>query len=283
MTDSTLSKFSKHVIVSKDDTKIGYLSIGQGPGLVLIHGGAATSSSLTKLGELLSDSFTVFIPDRRGRGMSGLPVQDHGLASEIEDVDALLRKTNARKVFGLSAGAIVVLQAALELPAISQVALFEPPLPVAGTSPTFWASRYEREVSQGKLGAALVTILKGTESVRAPRFILVPIMTRKLKKSDARARQLGVQPMSEVIPAMRRDIRIVEDSKGPIDRFRAMKCDVLLLGATKSPQYLKTALDELNIVLPNARRVTIPAVDHAAATNRGKPELVANELRTFFN
>ena len=81
---------------------------------------------------------------------------------------------------------------------------------------------------------------------------------------------------------MKRDIRIVQDSHGPLDRFGAVTCDVLLLGSEKSARYMKTTLDKLNAAMPKARRVTIPRVGHAAATNNGKPELVAAELRGFF-
>ncbi len=239
--------------------------------------------TLTKLAASLSDSFSVFLPDRRGRGLSGPSMPDQGLDKDIEDLDALLRETKAQKVFGLSAGATLALQAALELPIIAQVALFEPPLVFDGISPLSWVPRYEREVSQGKLGAALATVFKGTEGVHVPRFLLVPRLTRMLKAADARARQFGAPPISEVVFAMRRDIRIVQDSAGPLERFRAVRAKVLLLGGAKSPRYLKATLDGLSTVLPTARRVTIPAVGHAAATNEGKPELVAVELRRFFD
>jgi hypothetical protein len=57
---------------------------------------------------------------------------------------------------------------------------------------------------------------------------------------------------------------------------------VLLLGGSKSPKYLKSALDALGAVVPHARRVELRGVDHLAADNVGKPQLVAAELRRFF-
>ncbi len=116
----------------------------------------------------------------------------------------------------------------------------------------------DRELSQGKLGEALVTILKGTDGVKGPRFILAPIMNRRLGKADARAREHGFKPASELVFAMRRDIPIVEDSEGPLDRFSAMRCEVLLLGGAKSPRSAKVALDALSAVLPSARRINHP-------------------------
>jgi pimeloyl-ACP methyl ester carboxylesterase len=178
---------------------------------------------------------------------------------------------------------VVALQAALELTNIVQLALFEPPLSFDGISATWWVPRFERELAQGKLSSALVPVMKETEGLSAPRFVLVPMISWVRRKADSKARQIGVQSMSDLIPTMQRDIQIVRDSEGPLDRYAALRCQVLLMGAAKSPAYLKAALDGLTVVLPGARRVTIPGVGHRVANNDGKPELVAEYLRTFFD
>ena len=56
---------------SNDGTPIGYYELGQGPGLILVHGAGQSSENLRTLARELSDAFTVYVPDRRGRGMSG--------------------------------------------------------------------------------------------------------------------------------------------------------------------------------------------------------------------
>ena len=55
-------------VTSRDGTTIGYRQLGNGPGIILLHGGASASQSYMKLGTLLSDAFTIYIPDRRGHG-----------------------------------------------------------------------------------------------------------------------------------------------------------------------------------------------------------------------
>jgi nucleoid DNA-binding protein len=57
---------------------------------------------------------------------------------------------------------------------------------------------------------------------------------------------------------------------------------VLLLGGSESPSNLKHTLDALSKVLQNVERVELAGLGHAAATDRGKPERVAQELRRFF-
>ena len=56
---------------SNDGTAIGYYDLGQGPGLILVHGAGQSSENLRTLARELSDAFTVYVPDRRGRGMTG--------------------------------------------------------------------------------------------------------------------------------------------------------------------------------------------------------------------
>jgi pimeloyl-ACP methyl ester carboxylesterase len=58
-------------VLSKDGTRIGYLRVGQGPAVVLLHGSNESARSHTQLALALADAFTVYLPDRRGRGLSG--------------------------------------------------------------------------------------------------------------------------------------------------------------------------------------------------------------------
>jgi hypothetical protein len=88
-------------------------------------------------------------------------------------VDALARATGAASLFGLSSGAITALQAALVLPAIRRVAVYEPPLSVNYSTPTSWVARYEREVAAGRLGSAAITAIRGTRTA-PPVLRLVP-------------------------------------------------------------------------------------------------------------
>jgi len=59
-----------HSVVSADGTAIGYERLGAGPVLVLVQGAMGTAYTFRELAEALADSFTVIVPDRRGRGMS---------------------------------------------------------------------------------------------------------------------------------------------------------------------------------------------------------------------
>ncbi len=251
-----------------------------------MHGGGQASQNLMTLARALGDSFTAYVPDRRGRGMSGPYSEDHGLRKEVEDLDALLGQTGAHNVFGLSAGAVIAIEAARTLPAITKLALYEPPLEFDGITQTSWLPRYEREMAAGQLAKAVVTIMKGTADRTAlrliPRFVLVAALSVAIRRTEGKPVPAGVVSPRDLIPTMHYDARSVLDAAGPLDRFAGLSCEVLLLGGSKSARSLAAALDGLSATLPHARRVTLSGVGHTAADNGGKPELVAAELRAFF-
>lgn len=146
-------------VVSQDGTRIGYHQVGRGPGLLLVQGAMGTSLNFAELARALADSFTVYIPDRRGRGLSALPFSEgYSVERDVQDVRILLRETGARFVFGLSSGALITLAALRVLPEIQKAVLYEPPL-FLGPAPSEAIARFNREVKGNQLGAAIVTMM----------------------------------------------------------------------------------------------------------------------------
>ena len=92
-------------VVSSDGTRIGYLRAGHGPAVVLLHGSNKSARSHTQFALALADAFTVYLPDRRGRGLSGPHRPDHGMRTEVEDLQAVVAGSGAQKVFGAEAEA----------------------------------------------------------------------------------------------------------------------------------------------------------------------------------
>jgi len=271
---------------SADGTAIGYCQVGQGPALILLHGAGQSSENLSALARQLSDSFTVIVPDRRGRGRSGPYGDFHGLRSEIEDLCALLDITGAHDVFGLSAGAVIALETALVRPVITKLALYEPPLSFDGAVHGEWLPRYERELAQGRPGAALASVLKGTADrgpLRlVPRFLLGAFLDFAIKRTAHRPAPSAASSPIDLIPTVRYDAQTVREAAGPLQRFSGLPCDVLLLGGSRSARNLTASLEGLGSVLPHAEKVMLRGVGHTAADNSGHPDRVASELRRFF-
>jgi pimeloyl-ACP methyl ester carboxylesterase len=269
---------------SADGTVIGYRSLGSGPALLLVHGAMQAAQHLMDLAGVLATGFTVHVPDRRGRGLSGPHGADFGVRREVEDLRALAAATGATRIFGLSSGGLVTLRTALETPSLDRIALYEPPLSVAGSAPTGWIPRHQREIAAGRTASALVTALKGLGTEpgfnRVPRLLLVPALAtgarlqRKTTADDV--------PIPALVPTISYDMQVVREMADTASDYTKLAAQVLLLDGGKSPAYLHQAVTELNAVLPHARRVTFPDLDHAGPEEDGDPRRVGAVLSDFF-
>ena len=278
-------------VTSQDGTVVIVRRIGHGPSIVVLHGAMETARSHSQLASALGDSYSVCLVERRGHALGYPFSRDYGMRQEVADVRAVLEKTGAHFVFGVSSGGLVALAAALDLPAVHKVAVYEPALFVDG-APEDELRRYDHEIAEGKTAAALVTGMKAAQMGpalvrRIPRSVLEAMTSRMLRKEGRTAARDDVT-MTRLAPTLHYDFELVIEGSGRIEELAAVSRDVLLLGGSKSPGYLKGALDRLEQVLPHAERVTFAGLDHGGSSdvsqmNRsGDPERVARELRRFF-
>src|SRR5215207_557428 len=192
MTTIATAEMTTGSVLSKDGTRIGYLQVGQGPAAVLVHGSNESARSHTQLALALADAFTVYLPDRRGRGLSGPHRPDHGIRTEVEDLQAVLTGSGAQRVFGASIGALIALETARTQPVIRQIAAYEPALLLDRSRYTGWVRRFDQEMAQGKVAAALITSLYGLD-LAPPAFKLMgrrlaeALTNRALKSEDKKA------------------------------------------------------------------------------------------------
>ena len=282
------------LVTSIDGTPIGYLRVGRGPAVVLLHGSNESARSHTQLALALASTFTVYLPDRRGRGLSGPHRPDHSMHTEVEDLQAVVAHADARKVFGVSASALIALQAARTTPAICQVAVYEPAL-LMDTSGryTSWVRRFDQEMARGQTAGALITSIRGFDLAPLafrilPRRLLVAATNAAMRKEDAQAAP-GAITMRQLAPTLRYEPLLLAEMAGTIATFADVPADVLLMGGDmKRPAFIQPAFDALAQTLPRVRYAVFPGLDHGGSSdpgpaNRGgKPELVAPAIRSFF-
>lgn len=288
----TGTELSTRSVVSADGTPIGYLQTGHGPAVVLLHGSMESSRSHLQLADALAGDFTVYLPDRRGRGVSGPYPADFGIRTEVEDLLAVMAAAGADMVFGVSASGLVALEAARTNPAIRKVAVYEPALLPAGTRHTQWLDRFDREMAEGNVSAALVTSMIGLELAPSaikvvPRRLLEALTGMMLRSEDKKAAP-GAATMRSLAPTVHYEGTLLAEMAGTLDSFAEVKADVLLLGGSKGLRFLKPALNDLAATLPHSRRVEFEGLDHGGSADvskanpKGKPEVVGAELRSFF-
>lgn len=292
-------KYTMESVTSQDGTIIGYRQMGSGPGIILLHGGGKASQTLMQLGTALTSEYSVYIPDRRGRGLSGPFGENYGLQREMEDIDAILIKTGAKYVFGTATGGIIALQATLQFPQIRKAILYEPPFYVNEAEMNNFndiGKRYDKYVSEGKLSSAMVTSgelatkVSGDELqppyqwvkympdiiLRLIFWIILEIDSITVKGNDVK--------LKDLMPTFHNDVMLVNETKGTIQNFKDVSAEILLLNGSKTFLFIKHSIKSLNEVLPQVKRVEIQGIDHAAAEDTtGKPVLVAKEIKRFLN
>ncbi|MBO1740192.1 alpha/beta fold hydrolase [Leifsonia sp. TF02-11] len=277
-----------HLVSSEDGTPIEYFSTGTGPGLVVVHGTMQSAASQSELAGALSDTFAVHLLNRRGRGRSGAypALTDYDPAAEVADIEAVVAATGATAVLGISSGGILAAEVGLRHPELT-VVLFEPALVADGSLDLdAFLRRFEPEVARGDVPAYMVTALLGTQM--GPGFLrffprrMLESTTRKMIAKDAGTLPAGGATMAELASAVPYDMRIVAAHADRIEDYRALRGHVVLVGAAKSPAYLKHAVERLHQLLPGAATATIDGVGHSATQNAadgGKPAAVAAALR----
>ena len=282
-------------VTSRDGTPIGYLKTGHGPAIVIMHGSMESARSHTLLAQALAGEFTVYLPDRRGRGMSGPHQPGHGVRTEVEDLQAVLAESGARLAFGVSAGGLIVLEAARTLTDLRKIAVYEPALVPDATPHIAWLKRFDQEMASGDVAAAMITSMFGLKLAPSflkvlPRRLLESVSEKSMKSEDRKAAPDDIT-MRKLAPTVHYEGALIAETAGTVGAFRAVTADVLLMGGSKGLSLFGPARDALEETLPHTRRVEFAGLDHGASSDPsrtnpgGKPEavaVVAGEMRTFF-
>ena len=272
----SLPRYSEGQVISKDGTTIGYRQTGSGPGVVILHGGARASQHYLLLAKALAEWFTVYLPDRRGRGLSGPVGADYSIRKESEDLGAILQATGARRAFGHSAGGFIALETAIELP-IEKLAVYEPPVSIHASIDFSFLPRLEQALADQDGAAAFVIFLKGLRlnwMTRLPSWLLVPMARQMLRDADG-------QEMIRLIPTAIWEAREVQRLDSTEARYATIRADTLLLSGSRSPAYLRASLPLLERIIPHARWVETRGFDHQAPDQKA-PVQIAARLKEFF-
>lgn len=281
-------EFAEGTTTSADGTIIGYRYLGRGPGLIAIHGALESSGNYLDLATALAEDFSVYIPDRRGRGMSGPHGDDYNLSKEVADMRALIEKTGATNLFGVSSGAIIALETALAVSTVQKVIAYEPAVSIPEYDTNDFVPRYEQEIAEGKTADAVITVLKGAELGPSwlrmlPRWVGRKLVGMLIAEDEAETAK-GKPTFTSLVPTLHYDFIVSDEGSRELDRYVTMQQEVLLLGGSKSPGYLKAALDALEKTISRVQRIEFVGFDHVSSGNEsegGKPAVIAAAISRF--
>lgn len=249
---------------SKDGTAVGYLRLGTGPPLVMVHGSLGVAEAWLAVANLLAGSFTCYLMDRRGRGRSG-DAQDYSIEREYEDIAAVLRAAGGKPhLIGHSYGAVCALGAALETP-VDKLILYEPPAGVV----------FGREVEDYRQAIAAGDPEKALE-IGITRIVGVPQSQFEAMRANS------MFPMFKALaPGWVREMQEIERLGTSLDCYGAIESPVLMLLGSETSDSLKDSTAKLTRMLPNARVSELAGEGHGAL--RTAPELVAGRVREFLS
>ncbi|MDP9074050.1 MAG: alpha/beta hydrolase, partial [Actinomycetota bacterium] len=252
---------------ASDGTPIALQVAGHGPAVVLVHSAAADARQWARLVPLLAERFTVVTMDRRGRGRSGPIGPGHSLEVEYGDVAAVVASIGGLvHLVGHSSGARYALHAALRIPNLASLTLYEPPEPE-------------------KVTDLIVESLANLEAVQDREAILWAFFGDVLGVSHEEFSELKSRPIwplmydnALTLPA---ELRAARSYRLDPQMFAALAVPAMLLvGELSDPEDLRTT-NALHTILPNSHVVTLAGQGHGAMFSA--PLLLASVLTGFFD
>jgi pimeloyl-ACP methyl ester carboxylesterase len=244
---------------------VSYDRYGDGPPLVLVHGGFSDHrTNWERVRPLLQQRFTVYAIARRGRGETSA-TRGHSVENECGDVAAVVRAMGSPAfVLGHSYGAQCALGAALRyLAGVRKLVLYEPPHPAL--MPPESVARLERVAAAQGRDALVETFMRDILEVPADEVTAI----RRTPFWEVWTRDAE---------ASLNDLRALSRYRFDPERYRALRLPVQLLIGTASPRRLYVT-DALAAVLPDARITALESQAHEGMTTA--PEQFVAAISTF--
>ncbi len=260
----------RHTVAAAGGVPIGLLTAGQGPSLLMVHGGMAQLEAWAPVWDLLRDRWCVTAIDRRGRGSSG-DASSYAIENEYDDIAAVSRALADEQgapvdVVGHSFGATCVLGAAVRGAAFRRLALYEPP--ARQTVTPDWVARASSLATRGQAGRAMFSFL--TEIIG-----LTPEHVSELAGRPSAYDVLAI--VANTLPREAAALLATDLTRSA----RAVSNPVLLLLGETSPGWAHQITHDVADAIPTAEIAQLPGQGHEAIDMA--PHLIVAALEQFFS
>jgi pimeloyl-ACP methyl ester carboxylesterase len=265
----TVAKIEK--TTSADGTPIAFERSGAGPALILVGGAWNDRHTPAELADALSENFTVYRYDRRGRGDSGF-TEPYAVEREVEDLSAVIEAAGGWAYgFGHSSGGALALEATAAGTPISKLAIYEAPYITDGTRPPLpddYVEHLEKLIAEDRRGEVFEYFM--TVAVGMPSEMVQPMLDSPMVDS--------MLSLAHTIPYDGRVMLRGSMHGEPLPtRWRqTVTVPTLVMDGGNSPAWIRNAARGLVRVLPDAQYRTLDGQDHGAS-----PEAVAPALEEF--
>jgi len=254
-------------VTSDDGTRIAYEQHGEGPPLVLIHGGSS-SKVWEPLIPRFEEEYSVVVPHRRGVGQSN-DSSEYSLERGVEDISAVIASLDeSPTLFGHSFGGLLAIEAARVAP-VEKLIAYEPAVLVG---------EYRE---QATLASQMQTLIDDGEHREAMKFYIREVMHGgEIEDLDG---WLAEWPPWPEIVALTENIARINRA---IEQYRlpetlAIDVPTLLLTGTQGPPHLKDGIRAVDDALSDSQLVELEGVGHGGPTEA--PGRVTAEVRSFIH
>jgi pimeloyl-ACP methyl ester carboxylesterase len=250
--------------------RIAYQRAGEGPALVLLHGGFGISSSMWRPQlDRLSDEFTVVAWDMPGCGHSSDPPEGFGASDYVDCLVEFIKALGLERphVLGLSFGGVLALELFRWHPTV-------PRSLVLASAYAGWVGSLPAEVVEQRLQRALREAdLPPEQWVRGyiPGFFTEAAPTELIEEMAAM--------MSEPHPAGLKAIALAFGKADLRDVLPRIDVPTLLLYGDKDVRSPLNVAEDLHAQIPGSTLVVMPGIGHVS--NMEAPERFNAEVRNF--
>jgi pimeloyl-ACP methyl ester carboxylesterase len=259
-------------VISKDGTEISYLVQGTGPVIVLVDGALCYTEAgpTPELLPTLSQHFTVYAYDRRGRGKSS-DTKPYAVEREIEDLVAILDVAGKDAyVCGISSGGALALYAVAAGLLPKKLLLFETPFTAVDENdrklPDDPVGDLENMLAQNRRGDMVSYFM--TQLIGVPGFFMIVTKTIMRKNWNI------TRSLAHTLPY---DIRIMDETKFgiPLEAARQINVPCTVMYGSKTADILQKSAKALAQAIPNAQLVVVEGQSHMIKAKTMVPALLA--------
>jgi pimeloyl-ACP methyl ester carboxylesterase len=256
------------IMRSQDDTALAYGKAGTGAPLILVHGTNGSRAHWNLVLPYLTEHFTVYTLERRGRGQSG-DAPKYAIEREFEDVAALATSISGPvDILGHSFGAACVLGATRLIPNLRRMILYEPPMLQEQQSPqrAVLLASMDQMLALGEREQVVITLLRD--------MLFVPqAMLDRIQALPNWADQVAA---AHTIP---RELRESHRYAPDLAALAQIAVPTFFLLGEQSPAFFRQTTETLHEHLPDSQIVVLPGQQHSAMLTA--PELFAGEVMRF--
>jgi pimeloyl-ACP methyl ester carboxylesterase len=252
-------------VTSTDGTSIAYEQHGEGPPLILLHGGSAPQY-WKPIVPRFADDYTVVVPHRRGVGESG-DSDEYSLERGVEDVRAVIDAVEGTPtLFGHSFGGLLAIETARTAP-VQRLIAYEPAVLVG---------EYRQQAS---LAAQMQARIDDGDRRQAMKYYIREVMHGgDIEDLDG---WLAEWPPWPDIVALTENIarinRAIEEYRLP-DSL-AVDAPTLLLTGTEGPNHLQDGIRAVDDALSSSQLVEFEGVGHGGPSEA--PDRVTAAVHAF--